>query len=135
MNRRQTLSARLLRIFCATLMLSLGFAHRPVAAIAAPSAAFDEAYRLPDGTFAEICETHANPQIVHGQGKSDHSGTSTLFCEACLLASSILVPTPDVNSWLRADFVWLDNRPTLDVALSHADNGQQPKARAPPIPV
>ena len=131
MSKQPTLATRLLRIFCATLMLSLGFAHKPAVAIAATTVAFDEAYRLPDGSFAEICEGHAGVQIAHEKGRSDHSGIS-LFCEACLLASSILLPTPDTNSLVRAHFAWLDNRPTLPVAIVHHVDGQSPKARAPP---
>lgn len=77
-----------LRMFCAVLMLSLGFAHKPVQA--APVALFDEAYRLPDGTFAEICSEHLPKQSQHGK----HEGGAILFCEACLLASSIMLPTP-----------------------------------------
>lgn len=132
---KQSISATgLLRIFCATLMLSLGFAHKPMAAVSAPSMAFEEAYRLPDGSFAEICEGHAGLEAAtHGKSNTDHSGMPSLFCEACLLASSILLPTPDMNSWMRAHFAWLDNRPALYVSLAHHVDDQPAKARAPPI--
>lgn len=133
MRKQPKFATQLLRVFCATLMLSLGFAHKPVAAMAAPSVAFDEAYRLPDGSFTEICEGHAGVDTTHPPGKTDHSGMPSLFCEACLLASSILVPTPDTHAWERAHFAWLDNRPTLDVAVVRHVDDQRPKARAPPI--
>ncbi|MCL6651948.1 hypothetical protein A6R70_06565 [Agrobacterium rubi] len=133
MRKRPTFATRLLRIFCATLMLSLGFAHKPVAMMAAPPLAFDEAYRLPDGRFAEICEGHAGVETAHTPGKKDHSSMPSLFCEACLLSSSILVPKPDTHAWVRAHFAWLDNRPTLDVAVVRHVDDQRPKARAPPI--
>ena len=131
MSKQPTLAIRLLRIFCATLMLSLGFAHKPAVAIAATTVAFDEAYRLPDGSFAEICEGHAGVQTAHEKGRTDHSNIA-LFCEACLLASSILLPTPDMNSWVRVHFAWLDNRPVRDTAILRAVDDHRPKARAPP---
>ena len=123
---------RLLRIFCAALMLSLGFAHKPVAAFVAPTAALDEAYRLPDGSFAEICEGHAGAAAPHVPGKSDHS-TISLFCEACLLSSSVLIPTPDANSWAKAEFTWLDNAPVIQPVQVYDVDYQRPKARAPPV--
>jgi hypothetical protein len=133
MSRQQVSATTILRVFCATLMLSLGFAHKPVAAMAAPAIAFDEAYRFPDGSFAEICATHADVDTPHKTSKSDHSGMPLLFCEACLLASSILLPTPDTTSWVRAHFAWLDNRPTLNLAPSRSVDDHRPRARAPPV--
>ena len=133
-NSRSADLAYFTRIFCAVLMLSLGFAHKPVAAMAAPASLLDEAYRLPDGSFAEICEGHAGVQIIHENGKTtDHSGKTSLFCEACLLAASILLPTPDTTSWARAHFAWLVNRPPLYLASALDFDHQRPKARAPPI--
>jgi hypothetical protein len=123
-----------MRIFCAVVMLSLGFAHKPVAAMAVSTVILDEAYRLPDGSFAEICEGHEAGQIAHDSGNTgDHSGKISLFCEACLLASSILLPTPDTNSWARAHFAWLVNPPPLYLASGHDVDRQRPKARSPPV--
>ncbi len=125
-----------MRIFCAVLMLSLGFAHKPFAATIVSSVILDEAYRLPDGSFAEICEGHASGQIAHESGKSkDHSGTPSLLCEACLLASSILLPTPDTNVWARTHFAWLVNRPPFHLASEHEVHHQRPKARSPPVSI
>src|SRR3546814_9221073 len=59
---RNRTSMNALRIFCALVFLSLGLGHKPVQA-AAPSEAYSEAYRLPDGSFAEIC---ADGQGQHG---------------------------------------------------------------------
>lgn len=133
MSKQRTYWTRLLRIVCAALMLSLGFAHKPVSAIAAPTTALDDIYRLPDGSFAEICEAHSDANAVHLPGKPDHSGNVSLFCEACLLASSILIPTPDVNSWVKAEFAWLDNAPLIQTAQIYEIDYQRPKARAPPV--
>jgi hypothetical protein len=136
MSERVTLAGRLLRIFCATLMLSLGFAHRPVQA-AAPAPAFDEAYRLPDGSFAEICFGHGDVKnATQNQNPPGHHETAvSLFCEACLLSSSILVPAPDTSSWLRTSFVSLEN----NVSITRSTIGKleitRPRARAPPVSV
>jgi len=135
MNKRPRLAVRLLRIFCATLMLSLGFAHKPLPAMAGAAVErFEETYRLPDGSFAEICENHAGALAsTHGGGKTGHPDVPSLICEACLLASSILLPTPDSESWARAHFTWLLNKPTLDISIAHATVDPRPRARAPPI--
>ncbi len=95
---------RTARILCAVLMLSLGFGHKPI--LAAPVAAFGEAYRLPDGSFAEICSEHlAQTQLPH----SKHSRDAILFCEACLLASSILLPTPVAEQGMGTDPASIEN--------------------------
>ncbi|NTF32161.1 hypothetical protein [Rhizobium skierniewicense] len=133
MSMQLVSATTILRIFCATLMLSLGFAHKPVEAAAAAARAFDEAYRFPDGSFAEICEAHADVDASHKTRKSDHSGMPSLFCEACRLASSILLPTPDATSWVRAHFAWLDNRPTPYMSPSQSVDDHRPRARAPPV--
>ncbi|WP_236776536.1 hypothetical protein [Agrobacterium tumefaciens] len=123
---------RVLRIFCAALMLSLGFAHKPVLA-AAPTVSLDESYRLPDGTFAEICLGHGDGvNVSHGKDDPAHSGDAMLFCEACLLASSILLPIPDTEGWLRSEFSWLDNRLTAEWGFRSVLTIQKPAARGPP---
>lgn len=131
MNKRATTAERLLRMLCAVVMLSLGFAHKPVVAVAAPVIALDEAYRLPDGSFAEICAAHSDIE-AHAKGKTDHRGMIWPLCEACLLAASILLPTPDTTSWARADIASLDNAPVPYQAVPHDVERQRPKARAPP---
>lgn len=116
-----------LRMVCAVLMLSLGFAHEPV--LAAPVAALDEAYRLPDGTFAEICSEHL-PQNRLQHGK--HEGGAILFCEACLLASSILLPTPLGDECLNPNPVSLENallQPQETLTISDLRTN---RARGPP---
>lgn len=122
----------MLRIFCATLMLSLGFAHKPALAIA-PAVVLDESYRLPDGSFAEICLGHTGgSNASHTKDGPAHSGDAILFCEACLLASSILLPMPDTEGWLKTDFAWLDNRLSSDWSFRSVLTIQKPAARGPP---
>lgn len=82
MNTRDTWS-KVLRSLCALLFLSLGFAHQPVQA-SAPMEAYSEQYRLPDGSFADICaESH-----------KDHEPVTLPKCEVCRLASSMDLPAP-----------------------------------------
>lgn len=134
MTTRLTSAERILRIVCAALMLSLGFAHKPVNATPV-AIQQDEAYRLPDGTFADICSDHAaGASTVDGHGLPAHSDVATaLFCEACLLASSILVPVPDENSWLRTRFVWLSNDLRSEGTIQKIHHTERAKARAPPV--
>lgn len=132
MNKRLPTTVKLLRTLCAVLMLSLGFAHKPIVAVAAPVGAFDEAYRLPDGSFAEICAVHTDIPNSHDTGKANHPGTALPLCEACRLVTSILLPTPDTTSWARATSASLENTPVLYNALVHDVDRQRPKARAPP---
>ncbi|MFK3781002.1 hypothetical protein [Agrobacterium sp. NPDC089420] len=123
---------KMLRIFCAALMLSLGFAHRPALA-AAPAVALDESYRLPDGTFAEICLGHGDGlNVSHSRNDLPHSGDAILFCEACLLASSILLPMPDTAGWLKTEFAWLDNRLSAEWGFRSVLTIRKPAARGPP---
>lgn len=138
MNKRSKSIERFVRIFCAMLMLSLGFAHKPVeAAIAEP--VLDESYRLPDGTFAEICFGHdgegaPSATVGHAGDPAGHLDISgKLFCEACLLASSILLPLPDSEAWLVTSFTWLDNTPAPQRFLADTTVLERSRARAPPF--
>ncbi|MCR6725075.1 hypothetical protein [Agrobacterium fabrum] len=123
----------MLRIFCATLMLSLGFAHKPALAVS-PQVVLDESYRLPDGTFPEICLGHVGGvNASHSKEGPAHSGDDAiLFCEACLLASSILLPMPDMEGWLKTEFAWLDNRLSAEWSFRSVLTIQKPAARGPP---
>jgi len=125
-NRAKTIES-VLRMVCAVLMLSLGFAHKPVQA--APVAAMDKSYRLPDGTFADICFEHL-PQNQSQHGK--HEGGAILFCEACLLASSILLPTPLGDDGLTPNPASLENAlPQEQEALTLSELRTN-RARGPP---
>ena len=86
MTKRMTGMAVLLRIFCAVLLLSLGFAHERLYA----EPAFDPAsshYLLPDGTFAGLCIG----DVHHGKPHKSRPGSG---CDACRLGSAILLPPP-----------------------------------------
>ena len=74
-----------LRILCATLLLSLGLAHKPVYAQpqADPASSF---YLLPDGTYATIC--YGGDQGHHPQK------AATYGCDICRIADSVLLPQP-----------------------------------------
>ena len=111
-------------ILCAVVMLSLGFAHKPAQAVA-PFDSFDSAYLLPDGTYADICV----------EGTSHELPGPGLVCEACLLASYILVPTPDNASWLVASFDWLSNPLVSHVAVAGSKAVARPNSRGPPLTV
>lgn len=81
-----TSTASWLRIFCAVLLLSLGFAHKPLYAqsSADPASSF---YVLPDGSFSAIC--------FDGAGHVQHPEKSGWYgCEACRIASGALLPPP-----------------------------------------
>lgn len=68
------------------LLISLGFAHRPVMAAPVDALAI---YALPDGSVASLCIPDENGK----SGKhADHG------CEACRIASSVAVPLPPVDS-------------------------------------
>ena len=92
-------SAAALRLFCAALLLSLGLAHRPVVAahLLFPDHHSEE-YRLPDGSFADIClESHTDSQ----EDQHPH-GVLLGLCEACILAGAIILPVAnDDGSFTR----------------------------------
>ena len=97
---RQFDPVTLLRIFCVALLISLGFAHRPVTA--APDLSFEhyaEDYRLPDGTFADICRE------LHGDESNGGHPHPNLFsaCEACILTSSCLIPSANEFAFGASD--------------------------------
>lgn len=113
------------RIFCAMLLLSLGFAHQPVEA-AAPLDSFREAYRLPDGTFADICS----------EGDHGHRMPAAKpLCEVCLLAASILLPPPNDEAWLAVERASVANPPGRLPELFGMTAVARPKSRAPPVSI
>ena len=89
MTVRTTRTVLWLRIFCAALLLSLGFAHKPLyaQATADPASSY---YVLPDGSFAGLCIDNAD------RGKPEKSWFGSR-CDVCRLTSSILLPTPPAD--------------------------------------
>lgn len=113
----------ILRIFCAMLFLSVGFAHRTPAAIAANVQSLT--YALPDGTFSDLCI--ADQRQKHATPIAD--------CDACRLAGAVLLPEPPDQSWL------IDRSQSLGViAPAESVHGsghllEHPRLRGPPVSV
>lgn len=86
MTATATRTAIWLRIFCAILLLSLGFGHKPLHAKPSsdPASSF---YLLPDGTYADLCID----SVDHGKPEKSWFGSG---CDLCRLASGILPPCP-----------------------------------------
>lgn len=110
-----------MRTVCAILMLFLGLGHQPAGA-AVPIEAFSEAYRLPDGSFAEICL----------EGEQHHRSLLPARCEVCLLAASILLPPPDDQAWLPGPGQWIDNPLPFAEGMLGPAATLRPRSRAPP---
>ncbi|MDF1632811.1 hypothetical protein [Mycoplana sp. MJR14] len=75
------------RILCAIALLFVGLAHQPPAAAMVGDQRLDlAAYVLPDGTHADLC--------LSGDGSHDDEPMPAELCDACLIASAILLPAP-----------------------------------------
>lgn len=110
----------LLRILCAFALLSLSFAHKPPQVLAAAYATMS--LQLPDGTYADMCI---------GDAATKYPMVRQL-CEACLLASSALLPLPDEGAWLLSRFTSLENQLGERRNLPERRTGLRQRARAPP---
>ncbi|MBW6424703.1 hypothetical protein KX729_24935 [Rhizobium sp. XQZ8] len=126
MTARFRTASNFLRIFCAVVLFSLGFAHQPVQA--APSDSYSEAYRLPDGTFADICSEGGHALGDHGK-----QPFAKPLCEVCLLSASVILPPPDDETWLIGERALLENPLPQFFALSGSTATERPKSRAPPF--
>ncbi len=120
---RQTLTTRMmiLRIFCAMVFLSVGFAHRTPAAIATD--VLSVAYSLPDGTFADLCIAD------QGQKHANASGD----CEACRLAGAVVLPPPADQAWLLGTFASLGKITPPEPLDRSAYPLDRPRLRGPPL--
>jgi hypothetical protein len=118
---RVVTTAGLMRIFCAAVLFSLGLSHQPVMAVA-PLAAYDEAYRLPDGTFSEICSEDSHQKMPAPRP----------LCEVCLLAASFMPVPPSDDAWLKLEAPSLENRLLQYAVLAGTSSVTQPRSRAPP---
>ena len=112
--------ASVLRIICAIVVFSLGLGHQPVSA--APLESFSEEYRLPDGSFADIC----------ADGEHRREPAAKPLCEVCLLAASVILPPPNDETWLTgkrgSDAILLPK----SVEIRGATAIDRPRSRAPP---
>lgn len=119
MIRKTTHAMKALRLFCAMVFLSLGFAHQTPAAIAASTQS--SVYSLPDGTYADLCI--ADKGQAHDR-KAD--------CEACRLAGTALLPEPG-SAWLIRDFA-IYRAAFRPHTLQHMNIVlDQPRSRGPPL--
>ncbi|AVA25534.1 MULTISPECIES: hypothetical protein [unclassified Rhizobium] len=82
----------MVRIMCALALVLVGFAHQP------PISDADELtpaklvqYRLPDGTLPILCVTYK------GTDGKEHSKTHAPGCEACRIATAVLLPAPPTD--------------------------------------
>ena len=120
MPKLSWMGSGLLRMLCAFALLSLAFAHKPPQVMAA---AYETvSLRLPDGTLADICVGDAaiKHPLVHQ------------FCEACMLASSTLLPPPDDDAWLLTRFATLERRMGESQHPPECHATLRQRARAPP---
>jgi hypothetical protein len=125
MTARLNTAANSTRILCAMLLLLLGFAHQPVQA-AAPLDSYSEAYRLPDGTFADICS----------EGDHGHrTPAAKPLCEVCLLSASVILPPPGDETWPGRERASLANPLRQFSRLLGTTAVARPKSRAPPISI
>ncbi|MCV3739363.1 hypothetical protein OCK02_24680 [Rhizobium sp. TRM96647] len=75
----------LVRILCAMALLLVGFAYQPPASAMIGDQSFaSAAYVLPDGTIPDLC--------LSGDGSHDEKPMAAMVCDACLIASAILLP-------------------------------------------
>lgn len=111
----------ILRMFCAMVFLSVGFGHRMPAAVA--NDVQSVAYALPDGSFADLC--------IADQGQKHVYPNSD--CEACRLASNVLLPPPADNAWLISAFASLGTVTPLAPPVRSAYVLDRPRLRGPPL--
>lgn len=138
MSEKLNQARLLMRILCALILLAPAFSHRPVLAAQQP-AWQDEAFRLPDGSFAGICAEHAGDEALsggHGAPGGDHERLAArLICDACLLVSAMLVPVPDDSSWLVSEFSFLENPLPDFLEFAGRVTVERPRSRSPPFAV
>ncbi|HEV7437574.1 MAG TPA: hypothetical protein VGO22_22340 [Pseudorhizobium sp.] len=112
---------KVLHTLCALLILSVGLGHQPALATG-PIEAFTEQYRLPDGTFADICAA----------GHADHDQSVRPVCEVCRLAASVALPTPAGDVSLPRDRAFLSNPLRISSLTLVFTALARPTSRGPP---
>ncbi|PDT84423.1 hypothetical protein [Sinorhizobium sp. BJ1] len=114
------------RLLAAVALVFLSFAHKPALATG-QNAALAAEYRLPDGSFAEIC---------FGTEGVDHRGSKSVpiapSCEACRLAASVLVPEPPQASVRAYKGNWLAEPPVAEIRVALSPLRLLPPPRGPP---
>lgn len=128
MFRRAERLRMAVRLVAAFALLFLSFAHESSFA-SAPNPAVSAEYRLPDGTFADICFGAVG--IDHHDGEK-HVPSVPPVCEVCRLAVSILLPAPPDEGWLIQDGNWVAAPPVAAAQVTVAHPGLLPPVRGPP---
>ena len=115
------------RMLCALAILSVGFAHRMPAALAAPALPSLTVYALPDGSMPVLCLP----------GTPDDSGKGKTFagknCEACRLAASMLLPEPPASLPVLHALVRETALPVVPETVHHRLFPPNLGPRAPPV--
>lgn len=124
MTGRMKRWAACLRILCAVALLSVGFAHQPVAA-SVPNGFELAEYVLPDGTMPDLCLDG----MVGGQDKH----VAPLKCEACRIGSAMLLPEPADLAGAVLSFQLVADLPLVEEALHSRRERPGSPPRAPPF--
>jgi hypothetical protein len=111
--------------FVCILILSLiGWASQPSYSVPS-TGAFDEAYRLPDGTFSDICAESGQHQ------KQTPAG----HCDQCIAAGLVVLPSPHNDTWMP-DRVWhVAILPLVRSRLVEMLSIDRATSRGPPVAV
>ncbi|THV20547.1 hypothetical protein [Peteryoungia ipomoeae] len=117
---------RAIRIILALLLILVGLSHQPPAGLAVAAPHDVAAYVLPDGTVPELC--------VSMDDRDGQHHDATFICDACLIASALLLPEP-------TDRVGRRMVAALKIEVrQHDDTGYRREfspntaPRAPPVP-
>ncbi|SOC48314.1 hypothetical protein SAMN05892877_14913 [Rhizobium subbaraonis] len=125
-NRATGVVYRTVRIFLAFLLVMVGLSHQPPLGVGDMVTLDVAAYVLPDGTLPELC-------VTTDDGEVPHYGAATI-CEACLIASSAMLPTP-VDVVGRRIVIALDMTvPSLSDKGYRRLFSANTAPRAPPVP-
>ncbi|KPF41488.1 hypothetical protein IP76_21105 [Rhizobium sp. AAP43] len=125
-NRATGVVHKTVRIILALLLVMVGLSHQPPPGVGDMATLDAAAYVLPDGTLPELC-------VSTDDGEVPHHDAATI-CEACLIASSAMLPTP-VDVVGRRMVVALDmSVPSLSDKGYHRLFAPNTAPRAPPVP-
>ena len=125
-NRATCVVYRTVRIILAFLLVMVGLSHQPPLGVGDMVTLDVAAYVLPDGTLPELC-------VTTDDGEVPHYGAATI-CEACLIASSAMLPTP-VDVVGRRIVIALDMTvPSLSDKGYRRLFSANTAPRAPPVP-
>lgn len=114
------------RMLCALALVFVAFAHQPVSA--APAQPDLSAYTLPDGSLPVLCLTDTGGDKDHHSSAWHGNG-----CEACRLASSVILPMPPMTAGQKVEPLQsLANKREAALIARHAYPPSAPP-QAPPF--